>query len=202
LTTPSSEPLTASRRAEQAANLLGALGLAVRDRITVAVTEAAGGAASDATALSALLHFLVDPRIDQLAQVLGLSSSGTVRLVDRLQGLGLVQRSAGDDARATTVTVTAAGRARAEEVSRARTEALERALAPLSPAERDQFGVLAGENPGRDHVPPGRVRMDVPTVRYGPVRSARGSLPRRPGRYRSWVDRIAPPVNNPSPTNR
>jgi DNA-binding MarR family transcriptional regulator len=145
LTTPSSEPLTASRRAERAANLLGALGFAVRDRVTVAITESAGGAASDATALSALLHFLDDPRIDQLAQVLGLSSSGTVRLVDRLQGLGLVERSAGDDARATTVTVTAAGRARAEEVSRARTEALERALAPLSPAERDQFAVLAGK---------------------------------------------------------
>jgi MarR family transcriptional repressor of emrRAB len=145
LTTPSSEPLTPSRRAEQSANLLGALGSAVADRVRAAVTAIAGGAENDATALSALLHFLVDPRIDRLAQVLGLSSSGTVRLVDRLERLGLVRRSAGDDARATTVTVTAAGRARAEEISRARTEMLELALAPLTPEEHDQFGVLAGK---------------------------------------------------------
>jgi DNA-binding MarR family transcriptional regulator len=142
---PSTEPPTPDRRAEQTANLLGALGLAVTDRVRSAVTEAAGGAERDATALSALLHFLVDPRIDQVAQVLGLTSSGTVRLVDRLESLGLVRRSAGDDARATTVTVTAAGRARAEAVSRARTETLERALEALSPEERDQLGVLAGK---------------------------------------------------------
>jgi MarR family transcriptional repressor of emrRAB len=142
---PSTEPLSPSRRAEQTANLLGALGLAVADRIRSAVTGAAGGAERDATALSALLHFLVDPRIDQVARVLGLTSSGTVRVVDRLESLGLVRRSAGDDARATTVTVTPAGRARAEAVSRARNETLERALEALSPEERDQLGVLAGK---------------------------------------------------------
>jgi len=145
LTTPSSNALTPEQRAEQATNLLGALGVAVAGRTRVAITDAAGSAESDAIALSALLHFLVDPRIDQLAQVLGLSSSGTVRLVDRLQSLGWVRRSAGDDARATTVAVTAAGRARAEEVSRARREALEGALAALSRSERDQFGTLAGK---------------------------------------------------------
>jgi DNA-binding MarR family transcriptional regulator len=145
LTTPSSEGLTSSRRAEQTTNPLGALGVAVGDRIRGAITGATGAAESDATALSALLHFLVDPRIDRLAQVLGLTSSGTVRLVDRLERMGLVQRSAGDDARATTVAATAAGRARAEEVSRARRQALEDAVAHLSAEERDQFGVLAGK---------------------------------------------------------
>jgi DNA-binding MarR family transcriptional regulator len=155
LTTPSSEPLSPSRRADQAANLLGALGSAVTDRVKAAVTEAAGGAENDAAALSALLQFLDDPRIDQLAQVLGLTSSGTVRLVDRLQRLGLVERSAGADARATSVTVTAAGRARAEEVGRARIDMLERALAALSPAEREQFGALAGRVLVGIMVPPG-----------------------------------------------
>jgi DNA-binding MarR family transcriptional regulator len=145
LSTPSSDEWGPTRRAEQAANLLGALGSAVDDRVKAAVTEAAGGAENDATALSALLHFLDDPRIDQLAQVLGLTSSGTVRLVDRLQRLGLVERSGGEDARATSVVMTAAGRVRAEKVNRARTEMLERALAALSPAEQDQFGALAGK---------------------------------------------------------
>jgi len=145
LTTSSSDALSPGGRADQAANLLGALGSAIADRVRAAATEAAGGALNDASALSALLHFLDDPRIDRLAQVLGLTSSGTVRLVDRLQRQGLVQRSAGVDARATTVALTAAGRARAEEISRARTAVLERALAALSPAERDQLGELAGK---------------------------------------------------------
>jgi DNA-binding MarR family transcriptional regulator len=145
LTTPSSEPLSPGERAEQAANLLGALSAAVSDRVQEAVTDAAGGALNDATALSALLHFLDDPRIDQLAQVLGLTSSGTVRLVDRLERLGLAERSAGSDARATTIALTAAGRARAEEASGARTALLTRALAPLSPEERDHLGELAGK---------------------------------------------------------
>jgi DNA-binding MarR family transcriptional regulator len=137
--------MSPGERADQAANLLGALGSAIADRVRAAVTVAAGGAVNDATALSALLHFLDDPRIDRLADVLGLTSSGTVRLVDRLQRVGMVERSAGSDARATTVALTAAGRARAEEISRARTEVLERALAGLSPAERVQLGVLAGK---------------------------------------------------------
>jgi len=145
LTTSSSDALSPGGRADQAANLLGALGSAIADRVRAAATEAAGGALNDASALSALLHFLDGPRIDRLAQVLGLTSSGTVRLVDRLQRQGLARRSAGADARATTVALTAAGRARAEEISRARTAVLERALAALSPAERDQLGELAGK---------------------------------------------------------
>ena len=136
MTTPSSEPLSPQGRAEPAANLLGALSSAIGDRVEAAASHAAGAAVNDATALSALWHFLDDPRVDQLAQVLGLSSSGTVRLVDRLQHLGFVERSAGSDARATTVALTPAGRARAEEISRARSGVLERALAALSPAER------------------------------------------------------------------
>ena len=144
MTTPSSEPLSPQGRADQADNLLGALSSAISDRVETAVSDAAGAAVNDATALSALWHFLDDPRVDQLAQVLGLSSSGTVRLVDRLQRLGFVERSAGTDARATTVALTPAGRARAEEISRARTGVLERALAALSPAERDRFGEMAG----------------------------------------------------------
>ena len=110
---------------------------------------------NDATALSALLHFLDDPRIDQLAQVLGLTSSGTVRLVDRLQHLGMVERSAGSDARATTVRLTAVGRARAREISGARTAVLERALATLSPPEREQLGALAGKLLAGVILPPG-----------------------------------------------
>ena len=51
-----------------------------------------------APALSALLHFLDRRTVDLLRQVLGLTSSGTVRLVDRMAESGYVRR--GPDRRA------------------------------------------------------------------------------------------------------
>ena len=108
------------------------------------MTEAAGVAESGAVALSALLHFLDSPSVDLLARVLGLSSSGTVRLVDRLEEAGLVRRTIAPDGRVTSVALTAAGRRRAQAVTRARRELMEQALEALTPAERRQFGVLAG----------------------------------------------------------
>ena len=107
------------------------------------MTEAASVAESDAVALSALHHFLDSPSVDLLARVLGLSSSGTVRLVDRLEDAGLVRRRTGGDGRVTSVALTATGRRRAQAVTRARTELMEDALGVLSPAERRQFGELA-----------------------------------------------------------
>ena len=136
---------SAERRERHAANLLGTLALALSDRLEGAVTEAAGLSASDAVALSALHHFLDSPRVDLLAQVLGLTSSGTVRLVDRLEDAGLARRMTGADGRVTSVALTASGRRRAEAVTRARMELIEHALAPLTAAERRQFGALAGK---------------------------------------------------------
>jgi DNA-binding MarR family transcriptional regulator len=135
----------AQRRAAQTANLLGALALALSDRLEGATTEAAALAENDAVALSALHHFLESPRVDLLAQVLGLTSSGTVRLIDRLEDAGLVDRVAGGDGRVTSVALTASGRRRAQAVSDARMELLERALGTLSPSEQQQLGALAGK---------------------------------------------------------
>jgi DNA-binding MarR family transcriptional regulator len=109
------------------------------------VTAAAGLAESDAVALSALHHFLESPRVDLLAQVLGLSSSGTVRLLDRLERAGLVRREAASDGRVTSVALTAAGRRRARAVTRARTAMLDQALTALPQSEREQFAALAGK---------------------------------------------------------
>ena len=146
MTARSAEPgWDAQRRAAQAANLLGALALALSDRLEGATTEAAALAENDAVALSALHHFLESPRVDLLAQVLGLTSSGTVRLIDRLEDAGLVDRVAGSDGRVTSVALTASGRRRAQAVSDARMELLERALGTLSPSEQQQLGELAGK---------------------------------------------------------
>ena len=88
----------------RAANVLGALALVLTDRITDAVQDAAAQAETGAVALSALRHVLPpEPSIDLLRQVLGLTHSGTVRLVDRLEAAGQVRRGSGRDGRTRTV---------------------------------------------------------------------------------------------------
>ena len=148
----------AKERETQAANLLGALVLSLSDRLEGAVTGAAGLAESDAVALSALDQFLESPRIDLLAQVLGLSSSGAVRLVDRLERAGLVRRTTGADGRVTSLALTASGRRRAQAVTAARAELTAGALAALTPSERRQFGELAGKLLAHVIRPPGATR--------------------------------------------
>jgi MarR family transcriptional regulator, negative regulator of the multidrug operon emrRAB len=148
----------ARRRERQAANLLGAVVLALSDRLEAAVTEAAGLTESDAAALSALHHFLQPARVDRLADVLGLSSSGAVRSVDRLVEAGLARRATGADGRVTSVELTAAGRRRAQAVTRARTALMGDALAALTPPERRQLGELAGKILAGLVRPPGATR--------------------------------------------
>ena len=145
-------------RERQAGNLLGALALTFSDRLDGAATAAARLSASDAAALSALHHFLDTPRVDLLAQVLGLSSSGTVRLLDRLEGAGLARRVAATDGRVTAAALTASGRRRAEAVTEARAELAEAALEALTPAERRQFGELTGKILAGLIRPPGATR--------------------------------------------
>jgi DNA-binding MarR family transcriptional regulator len=148
----------AQRRERQAANLLGALALAISDRLRATVTNASKLAESDAVALSALHQFLESPRVDLLAQVLGLTSSGTVRLIDRLEEAGLARRATAADGRVTSVALTATGRRRAQAVARARIELMEQALGALTPAERRQFGEVAGKVLAHLIRPPGATR--------------------------------------------
>ena len=159
MTTASTDPLwSAERRERQAANLLGALVLAISDRLEAVVAEAAGLSENDAVALSALDHFLDSPRVDLLARVLGLTSSGTVRLVDRLEDAGLARRVTGADGRVTSITLTASGRRRARAITQARMDLIENALGALTPSERRQFGELAGKILAGLVRPPGATR--------------------------------------------
>jgi DNA-binding MarR family transcriptional regulator len=126
------------------ANLLGALALAVSDRVTEAMADRSGRSETAAAALSALDQFLDKPSIDRLSQVLGLSQSGTVRLVDRIEEQGLVHRGSGPDARMTTVRLTPAGRRAARGLQETRLQMLELLLQPLSSGERRALGELIG----------------------------------------------------------
>jgi DNA-binding MarR family transcriptional regulator len=124
-------------------NVLGALSLVVADQVSDAVAAAADQSLTAAAALSALDHFADGCSIDRLRRILGLTSSGTVRLVDRLVAAGDVRRREGPDARTTSIELTAAGRRAARRVSAARATVLGDALSALSPAERRDLEQLA-----------------------------------------------------------
>jgi DNA-binding MarR family transcriptional regulator len=127
----------ATKQLDRTGNLLGALSLAVADRTADAVGDAAGQSQTAAIALSALNDFLDGPSVDRLRTVLGLTPSGAVRLVDRLQEAGHVTREAGADARSVSVRLTASGRRAARRVAAARAEVLAGVLADLAPEDRE-----------------------------------------------------------------
>lgn len=162
---------------DRAANLLGALALAVSDRASGAVSAAAGRSESAAAALSALLHFLDRPTIDRLRQVLGLTSSGTVRLVDRLEESGYVCRVAGEDGRSTSVMLTEAGVAAAEQVCAARTDVLLRSMSTLSVEERATFEHLISKMLTGMIRGPGATRWTCRLCDIGVCRGAPGGCP-------------------------
>ena len=152
---------------DRAANLFGALATVIADQSADAMADAGGRSESSAAALSALLHFLGAPSVDLLRQVLGLSPSGTVRLLDRLEESGYVRRGPGDDGRSVSVTLTESGRAAAERVTAARAGVLERALEVLSPPERQAFEQLAGKVLVGMMRGPGAVRWICRRLRHG-----------------------------------
>lgn len=162
---------------DRAANVFGALALVVADETADAVAAAAGRSDSAAAALSALLHFLDRPSVDRLRQVLGLTSSGTVRLIDRLVESGYVRRDAGTDGRSTSVVLTEQGRQAAAAVSAARADVLNRSLAVLSAEERATFERLAAKVLVGRMRGPGATRWICRLCDIGVCRGAEGGCP-------------------------
>jgi len=109
------------------ANLLGALGLAVADRLTDS-----GAGATTSEALVALHGRRSAITIDALARITGLTHSGAVRLVDRLTVSELVERRRGADQRSVTVYLTPPGRRAARRVLEQRETAMHSMLAVLT----------------------------------------------------------------------
>jgi DNA-binding MarR family transcriptional regulator len=125
------------------ANLVGAHGLEVADRLRSAAESAAGQGGSAPAALVALANFADGQTVDQVARILGVSHSGTVRLVDRLAADGLVRRERGaDDARQVRVRITDEGRTAAGRILAARETALTSGLDALSEGEQAQLARL------------------------------------------------------------
>jgi MarR family transcriptional repressor of emrRAB len=128
--------------AARQANLLGAVSLAVTDRVRAGAEQATGQGGSAPAALISLAGYLDGGPIDSLRGPLGLTHSAAVRLVDRLVAAGLVRRREGRDRRSVAVALTPAGREAAERATRARAEAVEAALGALDPAERADLARL------------------------------------------------------------
>ncbi|MEU4425063.1 MarR family transcriptional regulator [Actinoplanes sp. NPDC024001] len=126
------------------ANLLGALALVLTDQMAAAGAAEAGESGAAAAALTSLHQFLDRPTLDTLRRVLGLTHSGAVRLVNRLEAEGLVTRAPGADGRSRAVTLTPAGRQAATRVAAARAAVLERALRGLPPDSRATLHELLG----------------------------------------------------------
>jgi len=117
---------------QRAANLLGAHALVATDRLR----RAAGMELSSAAVLSALETFADGASIDDLRRVLGLSHSGGVRIVRRLEARGLIVREPDPaDRRAVRLHLTADGRRAARRVLAGRQQTLAELLAPLGQRE-------------------------------------------------------------------
>ena len=122
---------------QRTANLLGALALTLSDRASAAVQADAGLASSDAAALVTLRNYAEGEPLDLLRRALALSHPGVVRLADRLQARGLVERHRSDrDGRAVSLRLTEAGRRAADSALAARAGAIDAALSALDPSQR------------------------------------------------------------------
>jgi DNA-binding MarR family transcriptional regulator len=128
-----------SRRAARQANLLGALAIAVVDRLHQARADDDG---RGLTATAALNHLRLRPgqNIDFLARLLHISHPATVRLVNRLEAEGLVERRPDEgDARSRALVLTPVGQRAALAAARRRLEILGQMLSPLTAADRRQL---------------------------------------------------------------
>ena len=130
------------------ANLLGALALALTDRlIEETETRAKHGAAGPAALVS--IGTAPGEPIDRLARTLVLSHSATVRLVDRLAADGLVARRSLSDGRAVGLHLTRSGATRRKAILEGRRQVLGEALAPLSAKQQDSLTALVETLLGR-----------------------------------------------------
>jgi DNA-binding MarR family transcriptional regulator len=124
------------------ANLLGALSVAVGDRLEKELKSHPNQTDSAAAALN-LIGFYEGCTNGALSASLGLSHTATVRLLDRLESQDLVERRGAEtDQRAVALYLTRKGRARVREILAARCAALCDVIAPLSGSEERELGRL------------------------------------------------------------
>jgi MarR family transcriptional regulator, negative regulator of the multidrug operon emrRAB len=126
---------------ERTVNLLGALALSIADALN-SIVEVNAGYGGEAPA--ALVTLGADPglSINALRQILDLSHPGTVRLIDRLEAQGLVERRSGVDGRTLSLFLTEAGYERRQAILLERRQQLQLAISSLTQNDRKQLTIL------------------------------------------------------------
>jgi DNA-binding MarR family transcriptional regulator len=126
---------------DRTANLLGAVGLAVADRIEEIARDVLSRAGETPAAL-VVIGYDTGPSNDELRRILRLSHPGAVRLVDRLVGDDLVERREGRDRRAIALYLTNRGRVLREALLKGRLSAIRPLIAPLTASEQETLATL------------------------------------------------------------
>ncbi|HTE63120.1 MAG TPA: MarR family transcriptional regulator [Solirubrobacteraceae bacterium] len=125
-------------------NVVGALAVALGDRMRDATEEAAGMSGALPAALASLHEWAGGRTIDTLAGGLRLSHSRTVRVIDRLAAEGLATRERDRaDGRGVLVRLTPAGERAGAAMLAARDAALAAALSRLESEDRRALAGLA-----------------------------------------------------------
>ena len=119
-------------------NLFGALALAVADKLRDTIESKSGYIAG---APAAIVQIGSNPieSIDRLATTLNLSHSAAVRIAERLESDGLIQKARGADGRVVRLALTPAGRAAMYDILLTRRSLLDGALEDLA---ADEWEVL------------------------------------------------------------
>jgi len=127
-------------------NVVGALVVALGDRMRDAAEESAGMGGAFPAALVSLHEWAGGRTIETLAGGLRLSHSRTVRVIDRLEAAGLATRARDPvDGRGVLIRLTPAGRRAGARVLDARAGALEASLDSLPRAARRELAAIAEE---------------------------------------------------------
>ncbi len=126
---------------DRTTNLLGALALGLTDRIKSGMENTLDRSGETAAAII-VLGYAPGLSVEILRQVLDLSHPGTVRLIDRLEEDGLVERRKAEDGRAVALHLTRKGSKLRQQLMDRRLDTLEAALKGLSANERLVLGNL------------------------------------------------------------
>ncbi|MEM8785753.1 MAG: MarR family transcriptional regulator [Pseudomonadota bacterium] len=126
---------------DRTTNLIGALALALTDRMASAMNDIVDRSGESVAAII-VLGYAPGLSVEVLRQVLNRSHPGAVRLVDRLEADGLVERRKARDGRAVALHLTRKGKTLRQKLMSGRLQTLEASLASLTTEERQTLGDL------------------------------------------------------------
>jgi DNA-binding MarR family transcriptional regulator len=129
---------------DQIANIFGAMAVSTVGIMSDAMKELSSQSVGHCAAILAIVQ-VPGLSIDQLRQILRLSHSGTVRVVDKLVSSGLAIRSAGQDGRTVSLKATNAGRNQCRVILKRRMSELEIVLNSLSREEKSQLQAISAK---------------------------------------------------------